>query len=131
MTLAEVLLWNELKRKQMLGYDFHRQKPIDAYVVDFFCPRLSLAIEIDGASHDGRESDDRKRQMEIERYGISFLRFSDREVKQNLGGVLECIREWITVHKSAKGYKSNARVTHHTPKSPLSDTQAFAPEGTD
>jgi very-short-patch-repair endonuclease len=103
MTLAEVLLWNELRRKQMLGYDFHRQKPIDAFVVDFFCPRLSLAIEIDGASHEGRQEADDDRQREIEQYGISFLRFPDREVKQNLNGVLECIREWITAHDGAKG----------------------------
>jgi very-short-patch-repair endonuclease len=99
MTLAEVLLWNELKRKQMLGYDFHRQKPIDQYIVDFFCPKLSLVLEIDGASHEGKQKEDAKRQKEIERYGVSFLRFSDSEVKQNLDGVLECIREWITARE--------------------------------
>jgi very-short-patch-repair endonuclease len=100
MTLAEVLLWNALKRKQLLGYDFHRQKPIDAYVIDFFCPRLLLAIEIDGTSHEGRQKEDGKRQKEIQRYGISFLRFSDNEVKQNLDGVLEYIREWIAAHEA-------------------------------
>jgi very-short-patch-repair endonuclease len=102
ITLAEVLLWNELKRKQMLGYDFHRQKPIDTYVVDFFCPKLLLAIEIDGASHEGKQEKDSKRQKEIERYGISFLRFSDNEVKQNLSGVFECIREWIVANGGIK-----------------------------
>ena len=50
-TVAEIFLWKELKGEQMLGYDFHRQKPVDKYVVDFFCPELSLAIEIDGESH--------------------------------------------------------------------------------
>jgi very-short-patch-repair endonuclease len=50
-TLAEVLLWNQIKNKKLLGYDFHRQKPIDRFIVDFFCPDLMLAIEIDGASH--------------------------------------------------------------------------------
>jgi very-short-patch-repair endonuclease len=103
MTLAEVLLWNELKRKQMMGYDFHRQKPIDKYVVDFFCPRLSLVIEIDGASHEEKQEADSKRQKEIERYGISFLRFSDHEVKQNLDGVLESLREWIAAREDGKG----------------------------
>jgi very-short-patch-repair endonuclease len=44
-TLAEVLLWRELKGKQVRGYDFHRQKPIDKYIVDFYCPDLLLAIE--------------------------------------------------------------------------------------
>lgn len=102
MTLAEILLWNELKRKQMLGYDFHRQKPIDEYVVDFFCPKLLLAIEIDGASHEGKQEEDSERQREIEQYGISFLRFPDDEVKQNLDGVLECIREWIAAREDVQ-----------------------------
>jgi very-short-patch-repair endonuclease len=103
MTLAEVLLWNELRRKQMLGYDFHRQKPIDEYVVDFYCPKLMLVLEIDGASHEGKQQEDTKRQRDIERYGISFLRFPDSEVKQNLSGVLEFIREWIIARHGAKG----------------------------
>jgi len=50
-TLAEVLLWNQIKNKRLLGFDFHRQKPIDRFIVDFFCPGLMLAIEIDGVSH--------------------------------------------------------------------------------
>jgi len=79
----------------LLGYDFHRQKPIDEFVVDFYCPRLSLAIEIDGGSHGGKLEKDSKRQHDIEKFGIRFLRFSDEEVKQNLDGVLEAIRKSI------------------------------------
>jgi very-short-patch-repair endonuclease len=56
MTVAEVLLWNRLKGKQMRGYDFDRQRPIDEYIVDFYCKDLMLAIEIDGASHDHASS---------------------------------------------------------------------------
>jgi very-short-patch-repair endonuclease len=48
MTLSKVLLWNELKSKQVLGYDFDRQRPIDNYIVDFYCKDLQLVIEIDG-----------------------------------------------------------------------------------
>jgi len=51
-TLSEVLLWDELRNGKIYGYDFHRQKPILNYIVDFFCPDLELAIEIDGDSHD-------------------------------------------------------------------------------
>jgi len=91
MTLAEILLWNHLKQKKLLGYDFHRQKPIAEFVVDFYCPRLSLAIEIDGDSHEGKLEKDGKRQHDIEEFGIRFLRFSDEEVKHNLDGVLEAI----------------------------------------
>ena len=50
-TKSEVILWLKLKGKQMYGYDFHRQKPIDNYIVDFFCHELMLAIEVDGYSH--------------------------------------------------------------------------------
>ena len=57
-TLAEVLLWKHLKGKQIQGYDFHRQKPLDQYIVDFFCSELMLAIEIDGDSHDYKERED-------------------------------------------------------------------------
>ena len=94
-TLSEVLLWNQLKRGQMLGYDFHRQKPIDEYIVDFFCPRLSLVIEIDGSSHVERETEDARRQRRLESYNLEFLRFDDRDVKKNMNEVLQTIRTWI------------------------------------
>ena len=79
----------------MLGYDFHRQKPIGKYVVDFFSPELSLAIEIDGESHEGKLQKDDERQTKIEQHGIHFLRFPDEDVKENMEWVLEVIRELI------------------------------------
>lgn len=100
MTLSEVLLWDRLKNKQMMGYDFHRQRPIDEYVVDFFCPRLSLVIEIDGDSHEAKLEKDSIRQSEIERYGVHFVRFEDDEVKKNLDGVVEAIRDWIVANST-------------------------------
>lgn len=97
MTLSEVLLWNELKQKKMLGYDFDRQKPLDNYIVDFFCKDLYLAIEIDGDSHNHEETynADLVRQQKLESLGIHFLRFDDREVKQNMKNVLRTIEIWI------------------------------------
>ena len=92
-TLSEVLLWPYLKGKQMRGYDFHRQKPIDCYIVDFYCSELHLAIEIDGSSHDGREEEDRVRQERIESFGIHFLRFDDAQVKEDIHSVLRTIEE--------------------------------------
>ena len=83
----------------MLGYDFHRQKPIGQYVVDFYCPRLSLAIEIDGISHEGREEVDEIRQTDIESLGIRFLRFDDLEVRENVDGVVVAIANWIRSHQ--------------------------------
>ena len=97
MTFAEVLLWNQLKQKQMLGYDFDRQRPIDEYIVDFYCKDLMLAIEIDGISHISEEAieNDEKRQNKLEESGVSFLRFDDREVRNDLENVLMTIEGWI------------------------------------
>ena len=96
-TLSEILLWKKLRGKQMMGYDFHRQKPLDNYIVDFFCKELSLAIEIDGDSHlDERVYiNDVKRQKRLEEFGISFLRFTDLDVKRNMRNVLDVISGWI------------------------------------
>jgi very-short-patch-repair endonuclease len=97
MTLGEVLLWQRLKRKQMRGYDFDRQRPIDRYIVDFYCKDLKLAIEIDGSSHDGEEAkvNDDIRQERLESLGVRFLRFTDADVKRNMEMVLNSIERWI------------------------------------
>ncbi len=97
MTLGEVLLWQRLKRKQMRGYDFDRQRPIDRYIVDFYCKDLKLAIEIDGSSHDGEEAqiNDDIRQERLESLGVRFLRFNDVDVKRNMEMVLDLIELWI------------------------------------
>jgi len=97
-TKSEVLLWKYLKGKQIKGYDFHRQKPIGNYIVDFFCNELMLAIEIDGESHYGNEKKDEIRQKEIERYGVQFLRFDDSQIYYNLDGVIKVIENWIELN---------------------------------
>ncbi len=101
MTLAEILLWKQLKGKQRLGHDFHRQKPIDEYIVDFFCLDLMLAIEIDGRSHDHKRERDEARQRRLETLGVRFLRFWDSEVKSDMAGVVARIDEWILKHGDA------------------------------
>ena len=97
MTLSEVLLWDVLKQKQMLGYDFDRQKPIDEFIVDFYCKDLMFAIEIDGDSHDSEEAyvKDVKRQERLESLGVRFLRFDDLEVKKDMNNVIRTIENWI------------------------------------
>ncbi len=72
-----------------------RQKPIGNYIVDFYCSKLLLVIEIDGESHVHKSQEDMKRQKELEALGLSFLRFYDSDVKKNLDGVLKSIRYWI------------------------------------
>ena len=97
MTFAEVLLWNELKQKRMCGFDFDRQRPIYNYIVDFYCKDLMLAIEVDGISHDSEEAfkADNIRQSELEDFGVSFLRFDDEEVRNDMLNVLRSIEGWI------------------------------------
>ena len=99
MTLSEVLLWNELKNKSMLEYDFDRQRPIDNYIVDFYCKELSLAIEIDGDTHIYKYDYDDERQRELEKLGVHFLRFEDIEVKKNMRNVVRVIEDWILKNK--------------------------------
>ncbi len=98
-TLSEILLWNELKGRKMLGYQFMRQKPINKYVVDFYCSKLKLVIEIDGTSHYGKEEEDNIRQKELEKSGLSFLRFDDLEVKFKMDEVLNKIKNWMEKHQ--------------------------------
>src|SRR5690348_1912554 len=94
-TLAEVLLWNEIKSGKIRGYKFNRQKPLINFVVDFYCKNLNLVIEIDGDSHIDNKDADTKRQKELEKLKIDFLRFDEIEVKQDLNGVLNRIEKFI------------------------------------
>lgn len=98
-TLPEVLLWQNIKQRAY-GVQFHRQVPMLNYIVDFYCHEIGLAIEIDGSSHDHAFEYDTKRQGELEVYGVTFLRFSNEEVKKNMFSVLLVIEETV---KELKG----------------------------
>ena len=86
-TLSEVLLWKEIKNKA-LGVEFKRQVPILDYIVDFYCQELKLAIEVDGHIHDFRYVEDKVRQEQIEQWGITFIRFSNEDIKTNMFSVV-------------------------------------------
>jgi very-short-patch-repair endonuclease len=92
-TRAERVLWLCLKGRQVRGCKFRRQHGIHMFVVDFYCPELRLAIEVDGITHDDdrQQASDRNRQRLIESYGVDFLRFSDEEVLENAEKVVETI----------------------------------------
>lgn len=93
MPQAEVILWSKLKDKGLDGYKFRRQYSVDQFVIDFYCPHLKMAIEIDGDSHfrEGADIADKERQTIIESFGITFLRFTNKEIYENIEGVLEKI----------------------------------------
>ncbi len=109
MPLAEVILWGRLKGKQMGGFKFRRQYGIDRFVTDFYCPALKLAIEIDGDSHFKEHSiySDKERQARIETLGIQFVRFTNREVYENIEAVtlriMEIIRRITTPSPPCQG----------------------------
>ncbi len=91
MTEAEKLLWSKIRRKQLKGLQFYRQKIIGNYIVDFYCPESKLIIEVDGGQHYGTEgkNKDHIRDDYMKKTGISVLRFSDRDVLKQIDSVIE------------------------------------------
>lgn len=89
--LSEALLWNELKRSA-LGVKFTKQKPIGNYVADFYCKELKLVIEVDGCSHNDKYEYDVERDAYMRSIGITVLRIEDKDVKRDMGAVLDWIR---------------------------------------
>ena len=94
-TPGEKRLWKHISRKQIHGYDFDRQKPIDRFIVDFYCKDLKLAIELDGQSHDFKVEYDLIRQKRLEYFGIKMIRFEERDVLKDLDNVLLEIEYWV------------------------------------
>ncbi|MEJ5036240.1 endonuclease domain-containing protein [Acinetobacter johnsonii] len=96
MTDAEQLLWQRLRRKQILGLQFYRQKPILNFIVDFYCSAANLIIECDGGQHyteDGRLAD-QIRDQALSELGLVVLRFSNRQILTETDAVVEQIY-WI------------------------------------
>ncbi len=89
------MLWNYLKGKQIRGYDFDRQRPIDNYIVDFYCKDLQLAIEVDGESHYGNEERDKRKDKRLNKLGVTVLRFDDTDIRYELDKVIEKIEKWV------------------------------------
>jgi very-short-patch-repair endonuclease len=97
MTDAEILLWSRLRKKQIKGYQFYRQRIIDNYIVDFYCPKAKLIIEVDGGQHSNDEGKNRDniRDDYLEKLGFRILRISDGEVFANPNGIVERIFETL------------------------------------
>ena len=108
-TKSEIILWNKIKKKS-LGVEFHRQVPIDDFIVDFFCHEIMLAIEVDGATHLYNFENDNKRQKRLESFGIKVLRIDDKDVRFALNDVLRAIE--LTVEDLVMNVKE------HPPRPP-------------
>ena len=97
MTDAEHLLWSRVRRKQLKGLQFYRQRVLGNYIVDFYCPRANLVIELDGGQHyseKGRKKDE-IRDAYLTALGLKVVRFSDREVFENTDGIIDKIWECL------------------------------------
>ena len=88
-TKTELIIWDLIKKKQ-LGVEFHRQVPMLHYVVDFYCHEIMLSIEIDGLYHSqiAQQFYDSERQNLLEQKGVSFLRFSNDQIQDNIKHVM-------------------------------------------
>jgi len=89
-TEPERRMWNQiLSNKRLAGYKFLRQKPLDRFIVDFYCQKLALVIEIDGDSHSEQKEYDRLRSARLAEFGIQVIRYTNREVMENIEGVFK------------------------------------------
>ena len=97
MTEAEIFVWSNLRKKQLNGLQWYRQRVIGDYIVDFYCPVKKLVIEIDGSQHYSEEmlKADAKRDQYLQSYGITVLRFNNDDVMRNIEGVFERILEYL------------------------------------
>jgi cyclase len=109
MTASETVLWMHLKgRDNKLNFKFRRQHPIGSYVADFYCHKAKLIIEVDGSVHNSPEQQekDKIRQADLESWGYCVLRFSNKQVLNQVETVLQKIKETIIIqiqNASSKG----------------------------
>ena len=93
MTDAEQHLWWKIRNKQICGVQLYRQKPLLSFIVDFYCPKARLVIELDGSQHVEQEHliKDNERDALLAGTGLKVLRFDDRQVLLETAAVLEVI----------------------------------------
>ncbi|MCH7383815.1 endonuclease domain-containing protein [Acinetobacter dispersus] len=108
MTDAEQLLWQRIRRKQILGLQFYRQKPILNFIVDFYCPTVNLVIECDGGQHyteTGLEAD-QNRDHALSEIGLITLRFSNHQILTEIDAVVERIYYVVRQRLESPSYET-------------------------
>lgn len=102
MTVHEIRFWFRLKQRGLLGYKFRRQHPVGSYIVDFYCPELMLAIELDGGHHFEKiqHENDLVRQHFIEKQGIMVVRYPNSEINDDIDIVFEDLARRIRGRRS-------------------------------
>jgi cyclase len=104
MTEAENILWKRLNYKQLKGLKFRRQHPINQFIVDFYCHKAKLIIELDGGIHLNKEvlERDHGREYILKNYGLEIIRFNNKEVLTNIESVIEKIKSKLTELSNSK-----------------------------
>ena len=102
MTDAEQMLWQRIRRKQIHGVQFYRQKPLLAYIVDFYCPAAKLVVEIDGSQHaeSPHLAKDQTRDVALAGLGLHVVRFDNRQVLLETDAVLSVIDEMVRARRA-------------------------------
>jgi len=97
MTDAEKRLWSKIRMRQMGGYQFYRQRAIGNYIVDFYCPKAKLVLEVDGGQHysDEQIEIDKKRSSYLNKLGLKVMRFTNLDVLNNIDVVLDEIYRYL------------------------------------
>ena len=105
MTVAEKRLWERISRRQIKGYRFCRQKPIGNYIVDFYCLKAKIVIEVDGGIHLNRENreNDRNKDEYLKTLNLCVLRFTNQEVLIDIEKVVNKIENKIPLCPPYKG----------------------------
>lgn len=93
--LVEVIFWNQVKKHQLLGLDFDRQKIIGNYIVDFYCASISLVVEIDGSYHEFTTEYDYKRDMYLKSLGLIVIRIPAKEILYNLQNTMDWFHRYL------------------------------------
>ena len=118
MTDAERKLWSKLRSKQVNGVHFYRQKNIGNYIVDFYCPRARLIIEVDGSQHFIEEelSADCIRDTYLSKLGFTVMRFNNNEVLTHIDGVMESIYNFIVQNPPPPPFRKGGSSAPLTPR---------------
>lgn len=95
MTPAERRLWQQLRANRLDGWHFRRQQIIEGFIVDFYCHRAGLIVEVDGPIHEKQQSADAEREAILRAKGLNVLRFSNRQVMNDLQAVMNKIRQTV------------------------------------
>jgi very-short-patch-repair endonuclease len=106
MTHTEDLLWRQISNRKLGGLKFRAQHPVGRFIFDFYCPEHKLAVEIDGSSHIHRSDNDKVHDREVESFGYRVIRFTTREVEEEIEVVLRRILRFALNKEASAGMRN-------------------------